>query len=93
MTISYNQIEHQILMKLSTMPLILIQAHHHLKPHLIAQYTLDIVAMINHRYSTSEKIMDLDTEHKQIKVQIAHTMMIGLRNLISILHIPVVDQM
>lgn len=88
-----DTIEHAILIKISTIPYILIQSYHHLKPHLIAQYTLDLVSSINHWYSTTDKILDLPDTHQQIKYSFINSMHIGLATLMKFLHIPTVDHM
>lgn len=90
---NFNQIEHRLIIRLSLFPLILIQSYHHLKPHLIAQYTLEIVADINNRYSTSEKMVDIDPITQKSKALYIQALITGLSNLMHILHLPQVDRM
>ena len=91
--LSYTTIEQQLLIKMSMFPVIVIQSYTHLKPHLIAQYALGLVADINNRYSTSDKIIDTNLKYQYHKAYYIYAMATTVSNILTILHLPHVDHM
>lgn len=88
-----SPVEKSILKKCGLLPEVIATAAQFLKPHIIAQHTLDLCREINNRYALSEKILDLDSDQQIAKTHFLLACKITLDKLFELLHLPNVEQM
>lgn len=86
--------EEKELIKLVSIFVLLIKRSVNLtKPHVLAQYLLNICQKFNSWYANSPKIVDLSEEAKLIKYALLSSLKIVLDNWFELLNLPVVERM
>lgn len=88
-----TEIEKKIIRKCSIFSSVLEKVAQYKKPHIFAQYILDICRDCNERYSNTPKILEADEETKKNKKNIMETILITLKHWLKILRIPEVQEM
>ncbi|HMT00708.1 MAG TPA: arginine--tRNA ligase [Candidatus Absconditabacterales bacterium] len=88
-----SESEKKIIRKCGIFASILEKVIEYKKPHIFAQYILDICRDCNERYSTTPKIVEADLETQKNKKAIIETILITLNHGLNILRIPEVQEM
>ena len=88
-----DKLEKNIISKLALLPSKISNSLYNYKPHLLAQYALELTWLVNKRYSESPKIIDLDIYDRQQKLIFLDVIKLVLEKVFDIFGFPKIERM
>ena len=88
-----SEVEKGLIKKVSFVEEILARASRLNKPHLVAQFLLELIKEFNSWYSNSPKIVEMELEVQKSKYVFLQTLHQGFLRLMQALNLPIVTKM